>query len=77
MNRHIVSFYAILDNYLKVWGMIRVPGMYDSDVTKSAIEIFYRSKFPRKNEIAITILSIDEVSQEEYDYAANSSIDLA
>lgn len=74
MPKYIVSYYAILDAHLKVWGMLRVSGMYNPDEVKTTIETYYRTKFPRKKEMAITILSIEKVSQEEYDHAANSSL---
>lgn len=76
MPKYLINFTATIDGTLTEYGMIRVSGAYNPNVTKKAIEKHYRKKHLDKNHIAVVITAKIKVSNEDYDNAASSSIDV-
>lgn len=76
MPKYLVNFSVTLDGDSTEYGMIRVSGGYNPNVTKDAIERYYRKMRPSKKHIAAVITLKTEVNQQDYDAAANDSIDV-
>lgn len=74
MPYYLVNFSATFDAVTTEYGMIRVSGTYNPNVTKGAIEKYYRQRRPSKH-VAVTINLKTEVGKEEYNNAAKDSID--
>lgn len=74
MSYYLVNFSATFDGDSTEYGMIRVSGAYNPNVTKNAIEEHYRRKRPSK-QVAIVITLKTKVTKEKYDAAASDSID--
>ena len=76
MKHFVISFLVTVDGVETLAGKIGAIVDYNPNVTKSTIERQYRKRHPQARAIAVVIIDVEPVTEEQYAVASPFFIEL-